>query len=183
MNLLALDQASKTSGFSIFKDGKLETFGTFTFDDADIGVRLNKIRDAISLLVADYDIDYILFEDIQLQDNIGNNVATFKILAEVFGIVEELATELVIPHSAVPPLVWKSAVGIKGKYRSEQKKAAQAYVKEKYDMPATEDESDAICIGTYFFIKDSVSAPATTQPAKRVYRKKNIEPAGFDWSD
>jgi hypothetical protein len=33
-----------------------------------------------------------------LQGNIGNNVATFKALAEVFGVVYELVTELNIEH-------------------------------------------------------------------------------------
>ena len=45
----------------------------------------------------EYNIDEVIFEDIQLQDNIGNNVATFKTLAEVMGVIIELLTELNIP--------------------------------------------------------------------------------------
>jgi hypothetical protein len=54
-----------------------------------------------------------------LQDNIGNNVATFKTLAEVFGIVYELVTELKIDHQYVLAVTWKNTLGIKGKIRSE----------------------------------------------------------------
>lgn len=164
MHLLALDQASKTSGFAVFYDNKLETYGKFTFEDSDIGVRLNKIRDKIATLVADYDIDFIIFEDIQLQSSVGNNVATFKVLAEVFGVVEELATELKIPHTAVLSTVWKSSLGVKGKTRPEQKRAAQTYVQNTYSIKATQDESDAICIGTH-------------------YITKNNQNENFDWSD
>ena len=46
--------------------------------------------------------------------------------------VEELFAELNIAHSAVLATQWKSAVGIKGKYRAEQKQNAQAYVQKHY---------------------------------------------------
>jgi hypothetical protein len=35
--LLALDQASRTSGWAIYKDGKLSDYGKFTFEDEDMG--------------------------------------------------------------------------------------------------------------------------------------------------
>ena len=43
-NLLALDQASKTTGWAVYKDGKLSEYGKFTFEDEDFGKRLHKIR-------------------------------------------------------------------------------------------------------------------------------------------
>ena len=49
-NLLALDQSSRTSGYAIFKDQELIHYGHFTFDDADMGVRLNKIKKKIKSL-------------------------------------------------------------------------------------------------------------------------------------
>lgn len=156
MKLLALDQASKTTGYAVFIDGKLETYGKFTYEDSDIGIRLNRIRNKVSTLVADYDIDQIVFEDIQLQANVGNNVATFKVLAEVFGVIEELATELEIPHSAVLASVWKSTLKIRGASRPEQKRNAQAYVSTTYGVKATQDECDAICIGAHTVLKGAV---------------------------
>ena len=53
MRLLALDQASRTSGYAIFEDDKLIDFGTFTYDDTDIGVRLHKIRNKVDSLICD----------------------------------------------------------------------------------------------------------------------------------
>lgn len=164
MRILALDQASRTSGYSVFIDNKLETFGKFTFEDADIGIRLNKIRDKVAELIEQYNIDFVAFEDIQLQNNVSNNVATFKVLSEVFGVVYELITDLNIEHEIVHSETWKSKLKISGKTRPEQKKNAQIFVTETYNVKATQDESDAICIGTYIV-------------------KTKQEEIFFDWSD
>lgn len=149
-NLLALDQSSHCTGWAVFQDKQLYTFGHFTFDDEDIGLRLLKIREKVKSLIIEYKIDEVVFEDIQLQSNVLNNVKTFKILAEVFGVIYELVTELQIPNDAVLSSVWKSTLGIKGKSRPEQKRNAQQFVVSTYKVKPTQDESDAICIGTHY---------------------------------
>jgi Holliday junction resolvasome RuvABC endonuclease subunit len=64
MKILALDQASRTSGWSVFENGKLVTYGKFTFDDTDFGLRLQKIRNKVKSLIEAHDPDEIVFEDI-----------------------------------------------------------------------------------------------------------------------
>ena len=91
----------------------------------------------------------MVFEDIQLQGNVTNNVQTFKILAEVFGVIYELVTELEIEHAAVLSSSWKSTLGIKGRTRPEQKKNAQDWVINTYGVKPSQDASDAICIGAH----------------------------------
>lgn len=49
---------------------------------------------------------------------------TFKILAEVFGVVHELMTELDMDYTIVPPIVWKATFKIAGKGRKVEKKLA-----------------------------------------------------------
>lgn len=151
--LLALDQSSKISGYAIFDEGKLIDYGKFVIDDEDFGTRLVRIRNKINYLIQQHEINEIVFEDIQLQNNIENNVQTFKKLAEVFGIIYELATELKIKNSAVLAVQWKSTLGIKGKKRLEQKQNAQKYILENYNIKATQDECDAICIGLHHLTK------------------------------
>lgn len=165
--ILALDQASRTTGWAIFNDNTLLEYGKFTVSEDDIGERLYSIKSHVQKLISKYEINEIVFEDIQLQNNVVNNVQTFKILAEVFGILEELFTELKIPHLAVLASSWKSTLGIKGKTRPEQKKNAQLYVEQTYKTKATQDESDAICIGAHYLAQKS----------------KPISDVGFDWSD
>ena len=170
--LLALDQASRTTGWAVFDGSELIKFGKFTATEDDIGERLYEIRNHVKNLITDWEIDEVVFEDIQLQNNVLNNVQTFKILAEVFGIIDELLVELNIPHSAVLASTWKSTLGIKGRTRPEQKKNAQIYVNLKYNIKATQDESDAICIGSHMRGGKAIAK----QPLKS-------DDGGFDWSD
>lgn len=98
-----------------------------------------------------YNIEFILLEDIQLQQN----AETHKILGEVLGVLEELAVELVgTNYEIVPSSRWKSKLDIKGKKRAEQKRNAQKYVLDNYNKKVTQDESDAICIGAYYVNKE-----------------------------
>ena len=99
-NLLALDQASLTSGFAVFKDGELFDHGKFTFDDDDIAERLVKIRKKVIELIEKYDINEVAFEDIQMQNNV-NNVQTFKVLSEVYGVILELLHEIKMKYIIV----------------------------------------------------------------------------------
>ncbi len=164
MRVLAFDQASRTSGYSVFEDGKLITYGKFTYEDDDFGERLVHIRNKVISLIETHNPDKIAFEDIQLQNNVVNNVDTFKKLAEVFGIIYELVTERKIPHDIVLASSWKSSLGIRGRDRAEQKKNAQLWVSTNYNVSPTQDECDAICIGVYA-------------------SKKIITTQSFDWSE
>ena len=167
MRILALDQASRTSGWSYFEDGKLLSYGKFTYDDQDFGIRLYKIREAVKTLILKYAPDEVVYEDIQYQkDKEKYGVDTFKKLAEVYGVVQELLTEFKISHRAVLSTVWKSKLGLLkgyGQARESQKQAAQEWVVNNYKIKPTQDECDAICIGVW---------ATATQPEK-----------GFDWSE
>jgi hypothetical protein len=95
-------------------------------------------------------------EDIQLQGQ-TNNVETYRKLAEVLGVLEELCCELKIPHEIIHSQSWKSTLGIKGRDRATQKRNAQAFVAAVYGKKVSQDESDSICIGAHY-IKSNKSA-------------------------
>ncbi len=153
MKILALDQASRITGYAIFDNKKLINSGLISLGDNHLGQRLVHLREEVTKLVKQYDVEFILLEDIQYQANFGFD--TFKILGEVLGSLEELAMELVgTNYEVVPSVRWKSKLGIKGKKRADQKKNAQLYVQDTYDKKVTQDESDAICIGSYYINKD-----------------------------
>lgn len=153
-NLLALDQASIITGWSVFKDEKLIAHGIFNNTQKDFGERLEAIRDEILGLIQKYEITEVSFEDIQLQEEgrgatVGN-VQTFKKLAEVFGVVEELLAEQAIPHQAIPSTSWKSGLKIAGRHRPEQKENCAKYIQSLYEGETfTQDECDSIAIGLY----------------------------------
>ena len=155
-NILALDQATRTTGWSVFQEDQLVTSGTFTFEDDDFALRLVKIRNKVISLTEQYNINKILLEDIQLQGQ-TNNVETYRQLAEVRGVLCELAREMDIPHEIIHSQTWKSVLDIKGRDRATQKRNAQAFVLATYGKKVSQDESDAICIGTHY-IKSNKSA-------------------------
>lgn len=156
MKILALDQASRTSGYAIFEDNQLIDSGTFTLVQDDVGERLVELRDTIIKFIDNNQIELVLFEDIQLQA--GNaGVTTYKVLAEVFGVIQELLTERGIEYQIVHSQTWKSILNIKGRSRPEQKKNAQMYVLNTFNKKVSQDTADAICIGSSY-IKQNESA-------------------------
>lgn len=169
MTILAFDQATRTSGYSVYEDQKLIAHGTFTFIDSSLGMRLWKIRQKIEELYNTYLPDKIVYEDIQLQQGAINNVVTFKSLAEVFGIIYEYSTELGVDNEAILSGVWRKGLGIAGNKRDIQKSNAQKWVLDNFKIRVVEDEADAICIGAY---------------AAGIRTKKQEKPVlkDFDWS-
>lgn len=154
MRLLAIDQASYNSGVAIFEDGNLIYSGVIKLKRIELGKRLVQLKKEILSLIKEYNIDTVIFEDIQLQKNVSNNVKTYKTLAELRGVLEVILTEEEIPYSDVLSSVWRKAIGIKGKTREDQKENAVNFVLSTYNKAVTNDEADAICIGN-FFIKDN----------------------------
>ena len=152
MKLLALDQSSHCTGFSVFEDKKLIDSGKFDLNKTDLGERLYDYRLKIIELIDKYQVDQVAFEDIQIQENHARNVSTYKILAEIFGVTQELLSELKIPYQVVSSNTWKSKVNIKGKQREEQKKNAQLYVLNTFNKKVSQDEADAIAIGASLMV-------------------------------
>lgn len=178
MRILALDQSSRVSGYAIFEDNNLIDFGTFSVTMQDLSKRLVKIREKVLDLVNEYKIDKIYFEDIQLQKTVINNVSTFKALSEVFGVISETCSEFKIPAEPVHSTSWKAKIKIPTNARRPvQKKMAQEYALEVYKVKASEDASDAICIGTYALSLNGFDIK-TIQ-----YKTDTKIESGFDWSD
>lgn len=163
MRLLALDQSSRVSGYAVFEDGKLISSNYFSFSNAELGKRLERIRIKIKELIDQYKINEVVLEDIQLEDTVSNNVVTYKALAEVIGVITELLVELKIKYSLIQPNVWRKQLSISGYRRADCKQKAQKYVKDHYNLDASEDVCDAICIGASQF----------SQP---------VSATSFDWS-
>lgn len=150
MRILALDQASRVSGWAIFDGDTLEQYGKIDVSKYfELGERLHQIRQEVEHLIDDEHIDAVILEDIYMDGQRVNNVQTFKALAEVFGVLYELCIDMEIPVEAVLAGTWKSTLGIKGKTRPEQKQNAQKWVIETYGKKPTQDECDAICIGAH----------------------------------
>lgn len=146
--VLALDQATHTSGYSLFSNKNLVDYGTFeAFGENDIE-RCAHVKEWMESLIHTYQIDFIGIEGIQYQTNSG--VTTFETLARLQGILMECCYELKVPYGIAHTATWREHCGVKGKTRVDRKRSAQLLVKQWYQIMPTEDECDAICIGKYF---------------------------------
>lgn len=150
MIFMALDQSSKISGYSIFNDDQLIKYGHLSLPASlPIEERLLKLTCLLDESLQSYHFDKLIFEDIQEQ---GGNVKTFKVLAQVQGAILLWCAKHQINYEIIPPTVWRKNIkdiyGVTfGKVRTEQKQASIDFVKSHFKIEATEDESDAICIG------------------------------------
>ena len=159
--VLSLDQSSRVTGWCVFEDGEIKDYGKFEVPaSVPTDRRLIQIRNEVDDLIQRFDIDEVVLEDIQMQANVVNNVVTFKTLAWVQSVILVLCAECGISTTLVMASSWKHTLGIKGANRAAQKKNAQEYVLQNYNIKAIQDTVDAICIGLH-------------------YCREN---AGFDWS-
>ena len=147
MVILALDQATKTSGYSVFTNSKLTEYGTINSDHDEPNTleRIKQMQDGIDKLIDRIHPDVVVLENIQFQ----RNIATFKFLAFLIGGLTYRLNKDDIPYYFIEPTAWKSFCRIHGSKREEQKKNTQKYVKNKYKVDCTEDEADSIGIGTW----------------------------------
>ena len=147
IKILCLDQATKISGYSLFENKKLITYGILQANEIEKNPieRMKQMNDRIIELIDNHKPDFIVFEDIQFQQNYG----TFKQLGQLQGILLAYLFKLDVGFQIIEPSAWKSFCGIKGRKREEQKKNTQAFVKMKYKLDVGEDIADAIGIGVW----------------------------------
>ena len=155
--IIALDQSTQISGYSIYKDKQLIDYGHLS-PSGDYLTRIVKLTKWLRVQIENYFGDKItvLLEEIQLQQTPDSkglmNVETFKKLAHCQGALLEYLVENKINYSIIPSVTWKSKCKIKGRGRAEQKKNAQLYVEKEFGIKATQDEADAICIGKSYVL-------------------------------
>lgn len=153
---LALDQATKTSGWAVYDNTSLIKFGKYEAkDDKELDNRIVDVKNYLISMIDFWEPDIVILEDIQLQqfgpkssDNV-EGVTTFKGLAKLQGVLINVLIENNIEYQVVHTGTWREACGVKGKSRSDKKRSAQIIVKDIYEVNATQDEADAICIGLY----------------------------------
>ena len=145
--VLALDQASRVTGYSIFDGITLVHYGTFEATDEEEGRRCHEVRVWLMSMIENWQCDLIGIEGIQFQEKMG--VTTFQTLARLQGILIDLCIELNIPYVICPTNTWRAHCGVKGRARADKKRSMQLLVKEWYDVSVSDDIADAVGIGKY----------------------------------
>ena len=145
IKLLCLDQATLITGYSIWEDSKLITYGTLEVDpdEKNIIERMKLMSELIIELIEVEKPNFIVIEDTQLQ----NNTKTYQQLSQFQGVLMAYFFNIDSGFVIVKPTEWKSKCGIKGRKREEQKINTQLFVKNTYGFDCSEDIADAIGIG------------------------------------
>lgn len=157
--ILSIDDATAISGWAIYDDKELVAYGKLELTQKDTVERISKVRQWLINMIENWKPNRIAIEDIQLQKFTGKTghseaaVTTYKVLAQLQGALLVTCFEKNIPCSVIHTATWRSHCNIKAKSRADQKRAAQLYVKNKFNKDVTQDEADAICIGSYMVEK------------------------------
>ena len=145
--VLAIDQATYKTGWSIYDDNVLLKYGVFEVEEGDETERFYKVKIWLLSMIEVWEPDLIALEGIQYQNSFG--VTTFQTLARLQGVLMDLCYEKEVPFKICPTNTWRAHCKVKGRTRTDKKKSMQLLVKEWFDINVSDDEADAIGIGKY----------------------------------
>lgn len=153
MKILSLDMSTKSTGWAIFNDAKLENYGCITAASADLIKRIHTIVDGIEKIINENDIEKIIIEEVRPQGGYGvGNLQTHRALMWLQGafaiMVHDKCNKTHIDY--ILPNSWRAQVGIKtgrGITRSSLKPKDIEFVKNTFGVTVNDDIADAIGIG------------------------------------
>ena len=146
MSILAFDQASNVSGWSLFDGNQYIDSGIVdchTVKDSDI--RIQKMGLELGAIIDKCKPNAVVIENIQNQ----SSIATVILLGRLQGIVIGYCAAHDIPVHIISPTQWRKILNFTqgpGVKRTELKAQSMNYVKEHFDLDFSEDRSEAICI-------------------------------------
>lgn len=151
--ILALDQATKVTGYAIYDGDQLVKYGTHSTHQDNQEDKFSDVRGWLINMINVWQPEFVGFEGIQLQENLEGGqrmgVTTFEALARLQGVIMVTCKEMGIPFEIYPTNTWRQACGVKGRARAEKKRSMKELAKKWFDVTVTEDEADAIGIGKH----------------------------------
>ncbi len=153
--ILALDAATKVTGYAIYDNDNLVFYGTFKVDETlETTERINIVKKWLEDVIKNYQPNFIGIENVQLQSFGGKGnfqVELYRVLANLQGVLVDTIFENKIDYALAYATEWRRYCGVgEGKGRENKKKQAQEKVALWYNKNCTQDEADAICLGKYF---------------------------------
>lgn len=144
--ILAFDQATRISGWSIFEDGQYVDSGIIDLHKVtDIDERTKQMGMELCNKIEEVQPHLIIIEEVQNQ----SNTAVVIKLARLQGMVLGFAAAHKIKTKIFEPTVWRKLLsyrqGSKVK-REELKQQSIDYVKKNFGFDFSEDRCEAICI-------------------------------------
>lgn len=147
IKILALDQSTKITGYSVWENKKLIGYGLLNSNIKENNPleRMRIMGSLISEKVEELCPDVVVIEGVQFQ----NNYRTYSQLSQMQGVIFNVLFTRNLAFRLIEPTAWKSYSKIKGKKRVEQKENTILMVRNKFNIDVSEDEADAIGIGIW----------------------------------
>ena len=154
MKILSFDQATKKTGYAVFLDNSLQTYGLIDMSKYTVPEeRFCRMCTQIAYFIKNVQPDFVVFEDVSMQ----SNIATAILLARLQGVIVGTCLDCKIMFDIYKPSSWRKVLCFdqgKGVKRESLKKQAKQYVFETFGVATTEDQSEAICIGWAHILKE-----------------------------
>ena len=147
MIILALDQATVNTAYSVWVNSKLITHDKVTADEKIKDYRRSlQMVDLVMKKVEEYKPDLVVLEGAFS----NGNIKTFGMLSCLRGMTMERLKDEGYKFEIVEPVTWKSFAKIKGK-RPEQKKQSIALAERIFGLELFDDDdiADSINIGCW----------------------------------
>jgi hypothetical protein len=146
MNILAFDQSTKISAYSLFVDGEYVECGRIDLHKIkDTSERVRAMGVELCKTIKKYNPDKVVIEEVAQQ----SNALTLKLLARIQGVIIGFCAAHNIDIYIIEPSKWRSKLKFKqgsGVKRDELKGQAIRYIKNVYGLELTEDECESLCI-------------------------------------
>lgn len=157
MRILAVDQATKKTGYALFADGDLYSYGVLTAKGKDSPDRMQDMCHQIQHLIKKYKPSYLVIEKVSLHSSVPVLVS----LANLQGCIFQMCFEKDIGYILYAPSTWRRIIGIIGGKlkREDYKKRAIAFVENSYGITVDDDCAEAICMGLAHLIEAGVVKP------------------------
>lgn len=152
--VLALDLASKQSGWAVFNGKDLINYGIIKPRPLTLQARqrLPQIADELERLIEEYGIKEVILEQPAggKEDNRGpdNNWLTMSVLFLTQGAICYILERRKVKYSFISPSTWQNRLGINKRDRQGRKEGAKNYAVQHYGLADNleQDIYDAICL-------------------------------------
>lgn len=159
--VLALDQSSQKTGYALYDGETLIKYGIFETTKNSPYERMKDFCDWLDSAIAMWQPDEVGIEETLYnakfeEDNDGiANHDVFRLLTQFMGAAMITILRTKSKLSIVKISSWRKHCGVKGKTRIDKKRSAQYLVEQWFDIKASDDECDAICIGKFLVDQNS----------------------------
>lgn len=146
MKILAFDQSSKLSGWSLFEDDKYSCSGVIDKSKIkDSDRRIGEMGLEICEKIQELKPDCVIIENVQQQAGVATVILLSRLQGFILGwcYAHNVRIEIIGPSQWRSTLSFRQGAGIK---RKELKAQSIEYVKSNYGLDVSEDEAESICI-------------------------------------